>query len=329
MKLTSFTLESVLGAPDGTYSLRQADGAPAAVVHLRGPAASGKSSVLRAIAAVKEQLGAYGAPPRPSALRRRGSARGRIAATWALNDAERQVAGVDDAEVTGELLLDDEAVQPMPPPGVRRLMSTWAGPPRVGRVELVPATRALVDGAPPLPPPLDVAERLSGRADKYAALGTWIIEFALSDGERALRELDDGGLVAAWDRPDALRGLRLALQGTLPRLRLRGVSQRDGESRVIFQSSDGAELDLFELSSSEQEAVLFTVIVRRHRLDHSVLLVDEPFLVVEPARRVAFMQALSELAADLQIVVASSAPELRVAGGRILEVPLEAIARTR
>lgn len=321
MKLVTFTLEGVLGAPDATFDLRQPDGRPAQVVHLRGAACSGKSSVLRAIAAVKEQMGAYGAPPRPSSLLARGRKQGRVTATWVLNEDERRFAEVEEPEITGELLLDDAAVQPMSDAGVRKLMSTWSGPPRVGRVELVPAARALVDGATALPPPLDVGNRLRSRPDKYGPLATWIVEEALSEGEAVRRELDDGGLVSAWDRPDALRGLRTALEPMLPGYRLRGVEPRGGSHRVTFVDRGGAVVDLFELSASEQDAVLLTLVVRRYRLDHSVLLIDEPFLVVQPARRVVFLQAMASLAADIQVVAASSAAELRGAP-RVLEVPI-------
>lgn len=326
MRLASITLEGVLGAPDGTLRLGTGD-APARLVHLRGASGAGKTSVLRAIAAVKEQIGPYGAPPRPSALLRRGARAGRIAATWSLADDEREAVGIDLGSVTYELLLDDEAVQPLVDPKVRRLFATWASTPEGTRIELVPAARGLVDGAGLRAGPVDLAERLRGAGDKYAGLATWLVEVALADGERALRELDTAGVVAAWKRPDALRGFRQGVGRMLPDLRLRGVERRGEDHRVTFVRRDGVELDLFELSTSERDAVLLALAVHRYGLDGGIVVVDEPFTSLEPSRHVERLEALASIVPTAQVIVASSSSTLRGASVDVLELPLVAVAR--
>jgi hypothetical protein len=63
MKLLDLTAEG-LRIPDGTYSFRAVrNGAPHDIVLVTGPPASGKTSFLLAIAALKEAFGPYGSPP--------------------------------------------------------------------------------------------------------------------------------------------------------------------------------------------------------------------------------------------------------------------------
>lgn len=327
MKLASLTLDGVLGAPDGTFSFLGIDGRPAPLVLLRGPNVAGKTSVLRAIAALKEQAGAYGAPPRPSALRRRGRSSGRICGTWLLSEEEQRLAGVDCDTLVTELLLDDAVVQPLGEPGLRRLMSMADPPPRVGRFEFIPAERALVDGAPVLAGPPEVAQRARNSPTKYAGLATWFVDRWLADATTTLREVEDKGFVSAWDRPHSLRSLRTALAGLLPSLRLRGVEPAATGHRVVFERDDGATFDLFELSSSQRDLVLMCLIVHRQRLDHSLVLIDEPVLAVSKERRATVMRSLAALSAGTQLVVASSAPELSSAVHHQVEIDLERVRR--
>src|SRR5262245_29617620 len=103
MKLLSLTLENFKGAPDGAYSFTpRAAGKPHDLTLITGGAASGKTSILEAIAAVKELVGGYGPPPDPERLRRHGAARGKVAATWLLTDAE-----AEKAEVKGPTLITE------------------------------------------------------------------------------------------------------------------------------------------------------------------------------------------------------------------------------
>ncbi len=322
MKIASLTLDGVLGAPDGTYSFIGKDGLPAPVVLVRGDETSGKTSFLRAIAALKEQVGAYGAPPRPSALLKRGRAAGRIAATWVLSDEERALGGLDRAEHQAELFLSDATVQPLVDAGLRKVFANAQPLPGVGRLELIPALRQIVAAAEPLPEPVDVTKRARDDADKYAGIAGWLIERAMADGAGALRAVDERGIVTSWDRPDSLAGVRTAIHSLLPGLQLRGVDTSGGRHRVTFARGDGAALDLFELSTSERDAVLLALVVHRYRLDHSIVLLDEPTSTLGPTRRAARLRAFSELAAGMQVIAASSADDLARAAPRQLEIVL-------
>lgn len=323
MKIASLTLDGVLGVPDGTYSFLGRDERPAAVVLVRGDEASGKTSFLRAISAVKEHAGAYGAPPRPSALRKRGRSSGRIAATWILTEEEQRLGGLDRADHGTELILDDAAVQRLVSPGLRRVMTNLEPAPRTGRLEMIPAQRRLVANAEVAPGPLDGARRAQDDADKYAGLGGWLLDCTIADGAQALRGVDERGLVTSWDRPDSLAGVRAAIATLLPDLRLRRVDRTAAGYRILFDRRDGAVLDLFDLSTSERDAVLLALVVHRHQLDHSIVLLDEPTSTLSASKRAARLRSFVELGADMQVIAATSAPELCRACPRQLDLPLD------
>lgn len=322
MKIASLTLDGVLGAPDGTYSFLDKDGRSAPVVLLRGDEGSGKTAILRAIAAMKEHVGAYGAPPRPSALLKRGRSSGRITATWILGDAERRLGGLEAAEHHSELVLSDAMVQPLVDAGLRKVFANADAVPGAGGLEMIPAARQLVPGAELLPAPVELARRARDDADKYAGLAGWLVERATADGAAALQAVAEKGLVAAWDRPDSLAGVRAAIQSLVPSLRLRGIESRNGTHRVLVDRADGSALDLFELSSSERDAVLLAMIVHQRRLDHSLVLLDEPTSTVAANRRAARFRGFTELASDMQVIAASSATELVGAAPRQLDIDL-------
>ena len=93
MKLLRLSLENYRGAPNGAYAFtRPESGAPLDVVYVTGAPSSGKTTFLEAIAALKESVGAYGSPPDPARLLRRGVTSGRIEGTWLLSPAEMELA---------------------------------------------------------------------------------------------------------------------------------------------------------------------------------------------------------------------------------------------
>src|SRR3954468_15356408 len=84
MKLTRLVLENFRGAPSGNWSFTGPDGAPLDTVIVTGPASSGKTAFLEAIAALKESVGAYDMPPATRRLLRRGASAGKVEGTWQL-----------------------------------------------------------------------------------------------------------------------------------------------------------------------------------------------------------------------------------------------------
>src|SRR5689334_1977189 len=126
MKLLTLTLENFRGAPDGAYSFTHpSTGKPHDLTLITGAPASGKTSILEAIAAVKELVGGYGPPPDPARLRRSGSARGKIAATWLLTEQEAREAEAKEPTLVTEVSLADGPA-PLFDPGVRSLFAAYA-----------------------------------------------------------------------------------------------------------------------------------------------------------------------------------------------------------
>src|SRR5688572_4922796 len=99
MKISSLEARGFRGLPDGTYEFgAEADRAEPITV-VRGAPATGKTSLLDAVAVAKEVVGAYGAPPDPARLVRRGAREATLRATWHLSEAERTFAELDAAIV--------------------------------------------------------------------------------------------------------------------------------------------------------------------------------------------------------------------------------------
>lgn len=317
MKLAHLTLASFAGAPDGTYSfLHPATGKPHAVALVTGRPASGKTSLLRAVAALKETVGGYGPPPDLARLRRRGATEGRVSATWILTPDEAAAAGTGTSLVT-EVALDD-GPSPLFDPGVRALFSAFSPDPARAKFELFPAHRRLgLARLGPGAPPSDLAEprlRLSEDPRKYAGVRGALVELAIAGAGRAAARLSDRGLVARWEQPDALAGVKRGVAALAPWLRLVGVDlgARSGPE-VCFLRRDGAELTLADLSEQEQDAVLFAAMFDLLGLAHAILLVDRPELFVAAEDQLRFFGALATLGADAQIIAATTSEPILAA----------------
>src|SRR5271170_5980115 len=103
MKLTRLVLENFRGAPSGAWSFTGPDGAPLDTVFVTGPASSGKTAFLEAIAALKESVGAYGMPPLTRHLLRRGASAGKVEGTWRFTAEEMTRADLKESTVQSVL----------------------------------------------------------------------------------------------------------------------------------------------------------------------------------------------------------------------------------
>src|SRR5262245_46556093 len=111
MKLLRLSLDNFRGAPNGEWSFTHpTTGAPLDVIYVTGPAASGKTTFLEAIISLKESVGAYGVPPDPERLLRRGAKSGRIEGTWQLTAEEMARAEVAQTTVSARLDLGEGLV---------------------------------------------------------------------------------------------------------------------------------------------------------------------------------------------------------------------------
>lgn len=312
MKLLDLHTIGVRGVPDGAYSFTDpGTGAPLGVVLITGGPAAGKTSLLEAIAAAKEAIGAYGGPPETKRLRRAGAEEARITTTWLLTDVELERAQLDEAKQTVTWDLTSSGLRTDAAPGLRRLFASYSRAPGLGKVEYFPTNRRLTPPArAAFGRPGREAEaraRMTRARDKYACILDGLHELALDEASRAARALRESGPREAL--PDMFEPIEQAITTVLPALRLSSFELGDGGG-LRFSGRSGEVVGLDELSDSEHQGVLLALAFRYFGLDHSIVLIDEPELHIHASARVRFLEALAALGRDNQIIAATGAAEL-------------------
>jgi predicted ATPase len=316
VKLLRIGLEGVRGVPDGSYAFAApTTGAPLDVVLVTGEQDSGKTSLLRAVAAAKEAIGSYGAPPDLGRVRRQNAARCRVVTTWLLSDADRASCDRAEAQQTVEWEIGNGTSSIDASPRLRHLFGAYSNDPAQGKFELFPANRSLLFGeAPgarrPTPDPAEGRLRMTSAPEKYAGLRAHFRDLVLADAGRLSQLLDTQGIALRVRQPDALAPYREAIASILPSIRLATVEPDDRSARVFFHKRDDTRVELDELSDSEQQGVLFATTFRRFGLNRSVVLIDSPELHVHPRRQADFFAAVVALGRDNQIIAATGAPSL-------------------
>lgn len=327
MKLARLSVENFRGLEDGDYDfVNPSTGAPLDLVVVTGGVASGKTSFLEAIGALKESVGGYGLPPDRQKLLRRGAVAGRIAGTWVLSQDEQRRAGLAGERWQTAVSLGSDA-----PPDVdanlRRLLAEFFREPTHGKVEYVPAQRRLVTSGRAGPPPLsEKAEgraRLARDADKYAMLLPWLVEVAVRDALDLTHEVYERGVVLRAKARDSLAPVKKGVADLLPHLRLVGLDAAGDDGRLVFEHASGARLTSGELSEAEQQAVLLSAVFHRLALHHSIVLLDTPELGVAPEAQPAFLRGILGLGSDNQLFVATSSATI------VGEAPTYQIVRLR
>lgn len=313
MKLLRLVLENFRGAPNGAHSfLHPSSGAPVDTVFVTGPASSGKTSFLEAIAALKESVGAWGRPPDPARLIRRGAASGRIEGTWLLSTAEVARAGAKQATVVTRFDLGAEARPPEVDPGLRELFKSYDHDPDHGKLEYFPSNRQLASrrGAEPLDLDGEARGRLGNSPTKYASTQRALVDLALRDGLKTMDEAASRGLLFRSDQRDSLLPCKRDIAGMLPHLRLLGVELEGDVPELRFERDDGAKLGLDDLSDSEKQALLFVATFRRIGLSCSIVLVDQPELGLHADTQLGFVRAIEGLGVDNQCFFATGSLEI-------------------
>jgi energy-coupling factor transporter ATP-binding protein EcfA2 len=281
-------------------------------VLVTGPSASGKSSLLDAIAAVKESAGPYGTPPDAAALGRSSGSSGRIEATWLLSADEVRRAQLGGATWVTTLPIGPKAPAPNRDPKLASVLGQYFHEPSHGKFELFPANRRLIVDGPPrgvVPPLSERAEarlRLGRAPDKYACVRSWLVDLGVADGMRIAGRVAGRGVLLKRDVPDSLASVKRGIAELAPHLRMIGVEERGGRHAVLFQRADGAEVELEALSDSEQQAVLFAAVFRRIALSRSIVLIDQPELFFHPDDHTRVLHALGGLGEDNQIFAATT-----------------------
>ncbi len=305
MKILRIEAEGFRGLPDGAYLLGGGDTA-AQLTMVSGPPRCGATSLLDAIAAAKELVGGYGPLPAVEQLLRRGVRGGRLEVEWLLNEAEQRAAGTERARWTTGFGLRPGAPYELADAGLRRVFSTHPcrGERGCGGLEYFDARRELpVTSRRVLDEESELAWRARRGPDRYAGLLPWLERTLLRDGIDALDALDRGGVVARWDRADALSDVRVRIHRLLPALHLERIDLRSTGAALVFATADGGVRELADLSDGERARLLFALAFRRYRLDHSVVLVDDVDLCGPREAREELLLGLSELGRDTQLIV--------------------------
>jgi hypothetical protein len=313
MKLTRILLDNVRGAPSGEHALTHpTTGAPLDTVYVTGPASSGKTTFLEAIAALKESVGAYGYPPDPARLLRRGALRGRIEGTWLLTPEEAQVAEVREPTITTSLDLGPDVPPSLADAGIRTIFERYSHDPTEGKFEYFPSDRRLGPGEGALPPSpsLEASTRLRKGPEKFGFLRRALVDLALRDGIETVREATERGILFKSDTRDSLAPYRLKMAALAPEVRLVGVDASGHRPEIVFEKRDGARLTLAELSDGEQQAFLFAATFQWLGLSRSVVLVDQPELSIHADAQLDFARALTRMGEGNQVFFATGSREV-------------------
>lgn len=313
MKLLRLVLQNFLGAPNGAYSfVHPSTGAPVDTILITGSASSGKTSLLEAISALKESVGAWGSPPSAARMVRRGAARGMIEGTWLLTTSEVERAHAKQAMVVTRFELGADAAPPELDIGLRDLFTAYDHDPTHGKFEYFPANRRLASraGAERRDLAWEASQRLGTSPTKYASTKRALVDLALRDGIKTMEESTSRGLLFRGDQRDSLLPYKRDLAGMLPHLRLLGVELEDDTPELCFERDDGARLFLDDLSDSEKQAVLFVATFRRIGLSRSIVLVDQPELCLHADAQLGFVRAVEGLGVDNQLFFATGSLEI-------------------
>jgi len=315
MKLLDLTAEG-LRIPDGSYSFRAArSDAPHDIILVTGPPASGKTSFLLAIAALKEAFGPYGSPPNLRLLLRSGKTRGVLGATWLLSDAEAARAHLSAREQRAMVEIGPEGDKRTGDTSLRHAFTPFSRSPGVGKVELFPQNRSLRIERwrfphDPLSDAIEDGHRLRSDPDKYSSLRRALFDIVYEQAARVAEALGSRGVALRAEVPDLLAPFKQAVAAMLPDLRLTSIRLREGSVALELTRRDGQTVALEELSASEEQAVLFALAHGWLNFRHSVLLVDEPELHVHSTFHVDLLFRLAKLGTDNQIIAATGSEAL-------------------
>jgi predicted ATPase len=318
MKILRLQARGFRGLPDGTFNFTDlATEEPLPVVIVAGDASSGKTSLLEAIIAAKEDVGAYG-HPRPASYLRAGARTAQLEARWLLSPAEKKRAEAQEAIVTTVSTFGDGAPSlPPHPAALRTVFREHASSSDRAKVEYFHASRAL-------PPTRGQQRRGGGGAaearlrliasnEKHVALRTWVVDAIQADHAALAHDVRTHGVALGTGQFHVLQQLRELLQPFLLGKAFDGIEPEGEGHRLRFVRPDGTVLDLEELSAGEQQGALFALTFRRFGLDHSIVLIDEPELHVHAAHRARFLQDLVGLGRDNQIIAATGSAEILAA----------------
>ena len=308
MRLLRATFLGVRGLPDLTCHFGDAaTQTPFDVVAVTGPAASGKTRMLETLLAAKEVLAPYGPPASGAPFVRAGERHAKVELSFVLDETERLAAGVDEPVQHAEALFRVGACARELDDGLASVLERYEHDARFGKVEYLPARRALSTRGP--------AHGLSAAEQRLYRAGS--DERKYSFVPRLL--------LALPNEPDTAARFGALVSSLAP-----GLAYVPGRASPLASfSSRGAEPALpHELSSSEADAVLVAATATLLRLERSIVLIDSPEHTVDEAHLASWTLALrasqggAEAGLGPQLVLATKSRELlrRMDGRAVIEL---------
>jgi hypothetical protein len=296
MKLRRATLLGISGLDDVSFDLVDpSTGAPRRVALVTGPSGSGKTRLLEAILAAKEIVAPYGAPVQGGAWCRDDAAKAELG--FELDEDEQRACGGLGPEVEIEALFEDEACQFDADEAFVALLERYEHGTKRGKFDYFPASRAIPPSA--LAMGFSSAEmqllRASSSPRKYGFVPRYLASLA-SD-------------------PAGARRFSEALAALTSTIRFEPAADDPVD---CFVTRRNARVGVTQLSTSEANAVIFAASAALVHYERSIVLVDRPEQGVPERSIVAWMEQLSRVLGDAQLVVATDSPALIAAHGATL-----------
>lgn len=280
MRLLRARTVGIAGVPDGAWDFAHPDtGEPLDLVLFTGPSAIGQTRLLEAILAARARLAPSGLDVDDERWIERGYRTAKIELALWFDDEERALTRFTDPVVETEVVFGREPEVDL---GLEMLLGGYEHRPRSPKVEYFPARRAI---------------------DPHASLG---LDEAAHEPLRLSRDPRKYAFIPRYLRHLAERGEHRRFTDRLAAFT--DTCRFDPEA-AGFVSARGERCSLFELSSSETDAVILAATAALIGLDRSLVLLDRPdlFLADDPRRLVRALRGLGEGA---QILAASGSPAL-------------------
>jgi energy-coupling factor transporter ATP-binding protein EcfA2 len=301
MKIKRLTTNGFRGLPDRTFDFTAPrTGLPADLVLITGSSGSGKTSLLEAIIAAKEDVGSYGLQVSPASFVRTGDAAAKVQIEWALTAEERARNGATAADLVSESIFAPNLFSSMDhEPALVGLLGEYETDPAMSKVEYFHASRRIprtnVPGIATIGSPEgERLVRLTRDDSKYAQVIQYVAEASLG--------LHDVGQKSGAER------LAQAFASICRSRQLAGIERAGRAIMPRFVDARGNVVGPDELSDSERQALLFAVTFLRAGVENSLVLIDTPEQHIPEAEVARFVSALTRLGVGNQIIAATGSP---------------------
>ncbi|NUP05557.1 MAG: hypothetical protein HOW73_05805 [Polyangiaceae bacterium] len=288
MKLARATFLSIKGLPDLTCDFVHPDtGLPLDVAVVTGPAQSGKTRVLEALAVAKDVIAPYDAPPEDGeAFVRDDADSAKIELTFAIDAEEQRRFGLE-ATAFAEALFTSDEVSREADDALVALLSQYEHAARAGKIEYFPASRGLASYVDPHLFPDDQGSlRTSKSPSKYAFVPAYLATLAKNESEA--------------QRFATLLG-RLC-----PRLSYARPERGDPVRCIVAPGRSACHPK--DLSSTEVDAVVIAATASLIHFERSIVLIDRPERSADETSFATWLAGARSLAEDVQLILASSSP---------------------